>query len=72
MLTSEEAAKTKTCPQTFAVREVRGADSSGIREGGPWTCLGTGCMAWRWHDGRGVMDRKGFCGLAGQPNKEAA
>lgn len=44
---TEDEAKTKICPQSFAVPEVRGSDGSGIQEGGPWFCRASGCMAWR-------------------------
>lgn len=47
MIISEADAKTKWCPFTFGVPEQRGADGCGIREGGPWTCCTTLCMAWR-------------------------
>ena len=46
MIISEIEAKTKWCPFTFAVSEQRGPDGCGIREGGPWTCCTTHCMAW--------------------------
>lgn len=47
MIISETEAKTKWCPFTFGVPEQRGADGCGLREGGPWTCCTTNCMAWR-------------------------
>lgn len=62
---TEEEAKTKKCPYTFGVAEIRTADGYGIREGGPWECIGSACMAWRWHGP--VMDKTGHCGLAGKP-----
>ncbi len=48
MILTEEQAKTKQCHLSFAVPEIRGSDGSGIRQGGPWACATTGCMAWRW------------------------
>lgn len=51
MITTEEEAKTKTCPQTFAVPADRDpATGIGIAQGGPWNCIGSACMAWRWWD----------------------
>jgi hypothetical protein len=47
MIISEADAKTKWCPFTYSVPEQRGPDGCGIREGGPWTCCTTHCMAWR-------------------------
>lgn len=44
---TEDEAKKKWCPFTFAVTEIRAGDGQGIREPGPWTCLGSLCMAWR-------------------------
>lgn len=66
MVLTEEQAKKTTCQETFAVREIRDSLGSGIREGGPWGCLGSGCMAWRWWDGSGHPDRRGYCGKAGR------
>lgn len=70
MILTEQEANTKICPLTFAVREVRGPDGAGIREGGPGNCIGSTCMAWRWRGGGpdfveiGEVGR-GYCGLAG-------
>lgn len=47
MILSEAEARTKWCPFTFGVPEQRSADGCGIREGGPWTCCTTLCMAWQ-------------------------
>lgn len=36
----------------------------------PSSCLGSGCMAWRWADAETPADggkRRGFCGDAGEP-----
>lgn len=68
---TEEEAKTKTCHKTLA--PVASADGSA-----PWhspaNCIGSGCMAWRWHNPRisnGELlwekDTQGYCGLAGKP-----
>lgn len=47
LIISETEAKAKWCPFTFTVPEQRGADGCGIREGGPWVCCTTLCMAWQ-------------------------
>lgn len=44
---TEDEAKLKTCPFTFSVPEVREANDH-VREAGPWNCVGSGCMAWKW------------------------
>ncbi|MCC8967894.1 hypothetical protein H8A95_37695 [Bradyrhizobium sp. Pear76] len=49
-VTTEEEANDKICPHTFHIVEIRGDDGVGIREGGPWSCRGSRCMAWRWRD----------------------
>lgn len=66
---TEEEAKTKVCPQTFGIPEIRTADGCGIREGGPWKCIGSACMMWRWvqyYEER-PAGAHGYCGLAGKP-----
>lgn len=81
MITEAEA-KTKWCPFTFTVPEQRGPDGCGIREGGPWTCSASLCMAWRSggtvrvdSTGKRVFGEMqefkerievGYCGLAGE------
>lgn len=81
-LLSEEEAKTKLCPFTFTAPEQRGADGTGIMQGGPWHCLASNCMAWRKKEtakfardaerefrqtGRRLESDTGYCGLAGAP-----
>lgn len=59
MLLTEDEAKTKTCPLTFAVQEIRKPEWNGVREPGPWNCIGSGCMAWRWtssDEGEGLVE----------------
>ncbi len=43
---TEDEAKAKVCPKTFGIPDERDEYGSGIREGGPWKCRGSGCMAW--------------------------
>lgn len=45
---TEEEAKTKICPKTFGIPDERDEYGSGIRQGGPYKCFASGCMAWRW------------------------
>jgi len=69
---SEEAAKSKTCPLSIPVNPIyHPLDGQGVREGGPWPCVGSECMAWRWVitgsvHGAENSDR-GYCGMAGKP-----
>lgn len=75
--TEEAEAKNKTCHLSIGVNPVYGADGHGIMQGGPYGCLGSSCMAWRWvrthinnPDGGGMIpsdDTHGYCGLAGHP-----
>lgn len=74
---TESEARGKICPQSYAVSQI-----DGVREGGPWLCCSSGCMAWRWRDkldsqGRiqfsglaskrpSIESRRGYCGLAGK------
>lgn len=44
--------------------EITINDETGLN---PTACMASGCMAWRWFDGEGSPERRGFCGLAGQP-----
>ena len=45
---TEAEAKTKWCPQTFGIPDVRDHEGNGIMQGGPFNCRGSECMAWRW------------------------
>jgi hypothetical protein len=65
---TEAEAKTKWCPYTFGVSEIRNGNGDGIRESGPWTCRGAECMAWRsLEKTEPIVMTHGYCGLAGQP-----
>lgn len=74
---TENEAMAKTCHASFAAAEIRTADGTGLREGGPWQCLASECMAWRWVPKSGASPDgdpnyyagpwKGYCGLAGKP-----
>jgi hypothetical protein len=59
---TEEDARRKWCPASFAIPEQRLPNGDGGREAGPWMCIASGCMAWRWG-----ADSAGYCGLAGVP-----
>ena len=48
MAMTEAEAKTKTCPQSFGVAAEYDGNGNGIRQGGPFSCVGSDCMAWRW------------------------
>lgn len=52
MMTEAEA-KTKICP------------IMSVRADGPLSCVGDGCMAWRWQHG---VPEGGYCGLVGNPD----
>lgn len=45
---TEEEAKAKVCPQTFANVDQYDVHGRHIQSGGPWRCVGSECMAWRW------------------------
>lgn len=80
---TEEDARTKICQESFGVSEIRDGNDNGIRESGPWRCIATQCMAWRWateerrefvsgHMSPQVVETRpstthGYCGLAGKP-----
>ena len=67
MILTEKDAGGKWCPQTMP-------QTSGDSSNGPFQCLASACMAWRWVDetcnasGEGW---KGYCGLAGMPESMA-
>lgn len=70
----EELGKT-ICPFTFSVTDQY-RDDVPVRKGGPWSCAGPACMAWRFArthiNGPGADlvpsdDTHGFCGLVGMP-----
>ncbi len=54
MILTEEEAKTKVCQESMmpAISMASGASSSGVAGMGfmPRHCIGSVCMAWRWHD----------------------
>lgn len=60
MFLTEKEAKKKFCPFTFCAPADRSPTGEGITKGGPWHCIASECMAWRWmiHS-----ERKGICGL---------
>lgn len=66
MILEEQVAKTKLCQETF--QAVATADRI-YHE--PWTCVGSGCMAWRWKwddvSGARISVTHGYCGKAGKP-----
>jgi hypothetical protein len=77
LVTEHEARENKACPNLMSVLDLKED-----------TCLGSNCMAWRWYDfpldpkpPAGVLppkgkfrpeDRRGFCGLAGIPEREGS
>lgn len=77
MLTTEEEAKTKWCPEVrtglTAGMAVNHHINGDVDE--ETRCIGSSCMMWRWlqvlaGDGMNVVDdpkRRGFCGKAGRP-----
>ena len=69
---TEAEAKEKTCPLSIAVAPVyHPLDGQGIRDGGPFACVGAECMAWRWVTTSSVHGaqntERGYCGVAGHP-----
>jgi hypothetical protein len=65
MIVTEEEAKTKRCQETFGP-----GTSEWITFPADRNCIGSACMAWRWHnDGLSDYppDTKGFCGKASKP-----
>ena len=74
MTTTEEDARTKWCPYSFAAQPVVNEYGAEVQCAGPWMCRGSECMAWRWvltekrHAPLGVQERvEGYCGLSGSP-----
>jgi hypothetical protein len=75
----EKKAREKTCPLSLQIAPVYAPDGSGIRDGGPFGCLGAECMAWRFArthinnpEGGDMIesfDTYGYCGLAGVPGQ---
>lgn len=58
MLMTEKEAGKRICPIADNIR-IHGQ-----------TCIGSDCMAWRWwwnSDSKKSEERKGFCGMAGEP-----
>lgn len=82
---TEDEAKTKWCPHAVAShtnpRELTKYDRDGNDIPEPrfrHNCIGSACMAWRWHPNWGNSPEnpdacielppiEGFCGLAGRP-----
>jgi hypothetical protein len=80
MFLTEKEAKTKRCQESFGDTSVGsgfmeprpamafGAVGMAIATS-PQCCIGSACMAWRWHyDGLGDdPNTLGYCGKAGKP-----
>ena len=71
---TEDEAKTKLCHQTI---DGEGAYIVKIHNTN-YACIGSACMAWRWHPNWGESEKntaeatelppiQGYCGLAGRP-----
>jgi hypothetical protein len=67
MILTEEEAKTKICQETFTLPQIEN-----YRESGPWNCIASNCMAWRWNICPEYIEVKklsntpnGYCGKAG-------
>lgn len=69
MIIKEDDAKKLICHQTFAAPAIPHPDDPAlnIRDDGPWTCLGSTCMAWRWQRRSSGLGGPpfGYCGLVG-------
>lgn len=65
MSITEQAAFNRACPlaATFGA-------SQQLADGPGPNCVGSHCMAWRWRDSAQVIERRGFCGLAGYAGPE--
>lgn len=68
---TEKEAANKLCPWMSNPAELRYSGPADVSEPSPQppTCVGSGCMAWRWsHQDNGpTADPTGFCGQAGLP-----
>ena len=71
---TEEDAKQRWCPAARIAVAVRPSDdldyASNRPTHDPYNCIGSACMAWRWHPATGAPDpgpqhKTGYCGLAG-------
>jgi hypothetical protein len=67
-IATEIEAKTKWCPFVRIVQWGRGGffiDNRGIQPtaASDMRCIGSQCMAWKWHGWVGETERAGFCGL---------
>lgn len=70
----EDEARKRTCPLSIGIAPLY-VNGEGVRDGGPWACLGSACMARRWAhpgfdhsiDGQPIppVEAEGGCGLAG-------
>lgn len=86
MTLTEEEAKTKWCPEARMLVDATGYGAGNRFSGqqhplfvAQTRCIGSACMAWRWHgdspafQGAGPDDelnpagRRGYCGKAGVP-----
>lgn len=69
MLVTEAVAATKFCSPAALIDTgggpVSATDPTVVLVGRP-TCVGSGCMSWRWAQGAG-MAGLGYCGRAGRP-----
>lgn len=66
----EDDAKKCICHQTFTAPIIIGPLEV-LREAGPFTCLGSNCMAWRWQRRSSGFGGPpfGYCGLVGDPEQ---
>ena len=54
MITETEA-KTKWCPNTFGAMAAQNEYGAPIRDAGPYLCVASACMAWRWKYKKGDL-----------------
>ena len=76
---TEEEARKKWCPHSFAAQPVVNEYGAEIQCAGPWMCRASECMAWRQEmqvvplAGQPAREwpeeptGHGYCGLAGKP-----